>query len=115
MVQVLRTLTGLGSFCCGGEFDASFPWLMIDGLAEPLSLPLTAIQAKALVEHCSLAPFGKGSETVLDLNVRKTWQLEPSNFRVSNLESWQRSLQKLIRERVADELEAPMAGLCTKL
>ncbi|KAI4284767.1 MAG: hypothetical protein L6R38_001167 [Xanthoria sp. 2 TBL-2021] len=36
--------------------------------------------AKQIIEVCHKAPFGKGSETIIDENVRKTWELNPDQF-----------------------------------
>jgi hypothetical protein len=46
-----------------------------------LTFPLTDIPESTLLED---APFGKGTETVLDHAVRKTLQVQPSNIRFKN-------------------------------
>lgn len=46
--------------------------------------PLTREQATALQGVCQQAPFGRGAETVVDLNVRSTLQLEPGRLAISN-------------------------------
>jgi len=49
------------------------------GRRRPIALPLLPVQA----EHSSpreQAPYGRGEETVIDTNVRRTWQLTPPKF-----------------------------------
>ena len=41
------------------------------------------------------APYGKGMETVIDEKVRKTWQLNPSNFSINNAK-WESCIKELV-------------------
>ena len=52
--------------------------LSIDGIRR-IAFPLIEHQAKQIIDVCHQAPFGKGSETVVDESVRKTWELTPIN------------------------------------
>jgi hypothetical protein len=40
-----------------------------------IELPLCREQAATLISHMSQAPFGKGMETIVDVDVRRAWQL----------------------------------------
>ena len=76
---------------CHGEFAVSIPVsppllrpkLTIDGMSEEhgrMSFPLSPNLAQA-IRDCSAsekAPFGKDSDTVLDENIRKAWQIDAS-------------------------------------
>ena len=67
-----------------------------------LSLPLKDPQASDLIKRCQQCPFGKDSKKCLDTNVRDSYQLEPSQFKI-NHPDWDKKLQELV-SRVAIEL-----------
>lgn len=43
-----------------------------------VGLPLSAREAVAIKKECKQAPFGKGERTVVDKNVRDTWEMDAS-------------------------------------
>lgn len=45
-----------------------------------ISFPLHESQACQIIEKARLAPFGRGSETLVDTSVRNTWELNPDQF-----------------------------------
>lgn len=49
-----------------------------------LKFPLKPKAVKSLVEQCQIAPFGKGTKTLVDTKVRKTFELSSDRFRVSD-------------------------------
>lgn len=79
-----------------------YPALSIDGVHEKIGLPLCKSQAKLIVEKSSRSPFGRGEETIVDVNVRRTWQLDPRQVKIENRE-WSTSLDILL-SRVKVEL-----------
>ncbi|KAI9166346.1 hypothetical protein HJFPF1_02446 [Paramyrothecium foliicola] len=100
-----------------GEFAvrkcyASFtsPGLRIGELGD-IPLPLTVRDAGAIQNICRQAPFGKGTETMVDTTVRKTWELNQDQFQLANPQ-WPAFLQ-----RVASELSADLGtpGLVLRL
>lgn len=72
-----------GAFSASGSVPAILPGLEVKGLG-PIALPLVAKQAKELIEHCEQAPYGKGTETVVDSSVRRVWRLTPERFTLAN-------------------------------
>ena len=71
-------------FCCNGPLTKVSPGLEVAGLGR-VALPLDPQTAAALTSGpARLAPFGRGEDTVTDTSVRHTWQLEPSQFRLTN-------------------------------
>lgn len=74
ILNCLKDVKGSGKFVTAGTDPFLFPGLEIDGVGE-LSYPITDVQAKALISMAHKAPFGKGSETVLDNNVRSAWEI----------------------------------------
>ncbi len=47
-------------------------------------LPLTKPHARKLIKLCRQAPYGKGTETVVDTDVRRVWELDPAQFQLTN-------------------------------
>ena len=96
----------------------SFP---LPGIVIPefgvLPLPLTEANAKQLQSSLQQAPHGRGTETVLDLNVRNCWQLEPAKFRIENPAFHQQvtELVKTARDRLGIQLSSVVVGELYKL
>lgn len=72
-----------GSFCTTGSVPLLLPGLEVAGLGT-IALPLTAGQAKELRAVCEQAPYGKGTETLVDTSVRRVWRLTPDRFELTN-------------------------------
>jgi hypothetical protein len=75
--------SGPGYSCSGPLPSRVQPGLDVEGVGR-ISLPLTDEKALELKAACSLAPFGRGTETVVDTAVRNTFQLTPQQFRLTN-------------------------------
>ncbi|KAL8666637.1 MAG: hypothetical protein Q9168_007428 [Polycauliona sp. 1 TL-2023] len=96
----------VGSFAHGEALpDVSNPGLFIRGLG-PINLPLSERQVPQLRKACHRAPFGKGSETLVDTTVRDTWELNPDQFVLQKHFVWQTTLDRIV-ERVAKALGVP--------
>ncbi|KAK4102920.1 hypothetical protein N658DRAFT_522894 [Parathielavia hyrcaniae] len=87
-----------------GSF-ASFAALKVTAVTETLGLfvhgvgdvnvPLQEEQARQLIAQSRQAPFGKGSDTVVDMSVRNTWELDASQFEFRN-PKWSRFFDKCV-------------------
>ena len=89
-------------YAAGGEAAANLP---VISLTEPnaiLKLPLCEVQAKHLIEVASGLQFGRGEQAIVDTSSCCTWQLDPTQFSITNPQ-WEESLQLLLR-RVKTEL-----------
>ncbi|KAK1655963.1 hypothetical protein BDP81DRAFT_13266 [Colletotrichum phormii] len=60
----------------------------------PVSLPPSEPVVRQLIDKAIRAPFGKGSETIVDTSVRNTWELDPSQFELRS-PRWPADLQKI--------------------
>ncbi|KAJ0384139.1 hypothetical protein COL922a_009046 [Colletotrichum nupharicola] len=69
------------------------PGLKIEG-RPAFPLPLTPSDAEVIKAACREAPFGKGEDTVVNTSVRKTWELNHTQFQLINPE-WAGFLQKV--------------------
>ncbi|KAK2754489.1 hypothetical protein FQN54_006890 [Arachnomyces sp. PD_36] len=61
-----------------------------------IRLPVSCDDAKTIIKACHESPFGKGSETVVDNSVRKTWELDKDQFSLEN-PWWKDEVQRLVR------------------
>jgi hypothetical protein len=59
------------------------PQLLVPGVG-PIALPLIEEKARALIQQCHQAPFGKGEQTIVDTSVRETWELNKDKFEIRN-------------------------------
>jgi len=78
------------------------PGLEIEGLGA-VPLPASPDTLKAIRKLASRAPYGRGLETVVDLEVRKVWQIEADQVRLTNPD-WAATTQEVL-ERVAEDLQ----------
>ena len=74
----------LGSFATSGALNTAInPGLTIHDLGH-VGLPLSTRDALEVSRVAHQAPFGKGTETIVDTSVRKTWELNSSQFALRN-------------------------------
>ena len=101
-------------FCVSGCLPAVEPQIEVKGLG-PIELPLKPKTAKALLACCRPAPYGKGTRTLVDKKVRNTFELGPSQFRLSD--EWNAAIAgatQLAAEQLGlpgDQLEARLYKL----
>jgi hypothetical protein len=60
-----------------------------------IGVPLGLQDAQKLINAARQAPFGKGEQTIVDTSFRNTWELNPSQFSLS--EKWQPYVDSLMR------------------
>ena len=106
VLEALKECKKLGVFCSHEEAQElpTTIGLEVNNLG-PISLPLDDFQANRLVEMCQQAPFGKDNQTLVDLKVRDSFQLDPSQVKITHPD-WEQQLEKLV-ERVRRELGCP--------
>ena len=95
LLKCLKSVAKPGDFACGGVVSLPLPGLCIEGVDGILGLPLCELQARAVIEQCCQAPYGRGEQTIVDTSVRKTWQLNPSKVTILNPE-WEERLDDLV-------------------
>jgi hypothetical protein len=66
-----------------------------------VGLPLAVRDAESITRICKQSPFGKGSQTVIDTTVRKTWELDGSQFQCLN-PAWTSYLNSLVKQAIED-------------
>jgi hypothetical protein len=99
--ELLETIHGNGSFETSGINKITSPGLNIKGIGE-ISLPISPIQIREIIEISKKAPFGKGSKTITDTSVRSAWELNEDELSFRN-EDW-KDMMGQIAEKVKTSL-----------
>lgn len=90
-----------GDFYTTGTFDMHPPRLRVEGVGT-IALPLLPVQAQQLIDVAEQAPYGRGSETLVDTEVRRTWQIDAAQLSLEG-QRWQDDLATLL-PRIAEGL-----------
>jgi hypothetical protein len=95
LCDCLEGVTSAGSFSTY-QHSALFPnpGLHVTGLGI-IPLPLSEHDAKAIIGISTRAPFGKKEQTLVDTTVRKTWELNSSEFEFRN-PAWKTYFEQLV-------------------
>lgn len=84
LCESLDAIRGTGSFACFGAIAKWVdPVLSVDG-SGPVTLPLDDASAQRIIAASHRAPFGKGTETIADTTVRRTWEIDLRNVAVNS-------------------------------
>ena len=92
-----KLLAGLGEasqFLSVGHLPAPLPGLEVKGIG-PIGVPVTPADAKRIIGKASQAPYGRGAATIVDTDVRRVWQLQPSQFALRNA-AWREALAGVV-------------------
>jgi predicted 2-oxoglutarate/Fe(II)-dependent dioxygenase YbiX len=92
--KLLSTVRCHGDFYAAGSTELAPPNLSVDGVGL-ISLPFQQGQLAQLIASASLAPFGRGEQTVIDTAVRKTWQIDAARLHFGG-RHWQASLDAIV-------------------
>ena len=119
LAELLQTLVAASeAHACGGQLlpfaraCAAPPCLprIVVGTSEaalPLNLPLTDAHRAMLISSAGRSGVGKSTSTVpvVDLSVRKTWELLPHEFLITNSASWRAGVLDPLLLHIKEELE----------
>jgi hypothetical protein len=95
--QLLTTLAKIdrpGTFCTSGTLSAILLGLEVADIG-PVALPLAKEQAAALKKHARQAPYGKGTKTLVDTDVRRVWEIDANQVELANPE-WPAVLKQAV-------------------
>jgi predicted 2-oxoglutarate/Fe(II)-dependent dioxygenase YbiX len=101
LAQLLNGVRRPGDFYTFGTCEIFAPGLEVRGVG-PIALPLLPIQAEQLVAVAERAPYGRGEQTLVDTNVRRTWQINSDRIQIHG-RAWARTLETIVA-RVAEGL-----------
>jgi len=111
LADLLGSVKTPGDFHAAGVCAMHTPLLQVDGVG-PIALPLLTAQAEQLIAVAERAPYGRGEQTLLDTDVRRTWQIAAERVSIEG-PRWQTALQSIV-ERAASGLGAG-AGVVAEL
>jgi hypothetical protein len=107
----IRQATRSAKFCVVGCLPILDPSIEVEGLGA-ITIPLKRTTAKALVASCQIAPYGKGTQTLVNKKVRNTFELDPRKFCLSD--AWNSAIADALRP-VAEQLGLPAEQLEARL
>jgi len=94
LLEALGKVDRPSAVCTSGDRPLTMPGLEVRELGE-VSLPLGKTQARRLIKQCRQAPYGKGMETLVDTDVRRTWELDPDQFQLTN-PKWEALVEEIV-------------------
>jgi len=92
--EALQTVQRPGDFYATGTSEIFAPALEVAGVG-PIALPLLPVQAEQLAALAERAPYGRGEATLVDTEVRRTWQIGADRIRIGG-HHWTRSLAAIV-------------------
>ena len=97
--HLLEALAGIdrpGDIFAAGDRAPAMPGLEVEGIGT-VGLPLSKAQARALIRRCRQAPYGKGTQTLVDTDVRRVWEMDPAHFELTN-PKWEALIESILEE-----------------
>lgn len=83
LLGTLGLVTRSGAVVVAGDMPLTMPGLEVDKVGT-IALPLDKSVARRLIRECARAPYGKGTQTLVDTKVRRVWELDPDRFHLTN-------------------------------
>ncbi|KAI1025443.1 hypothetical protein LB504_012565 [Fusarium proliferatum] len=102
LLKAIKDVKIVGKFAFDQEIEIPEDFsISVRGVGD-IKLPLKKAQAVKIITQARQAPFGKGSDTIVDTSVRKTWELDPEQFTIGG-DEWSNYLKELC-ELVAQKM-----------
>ncbi|MCX7099010.1 MAG: 2OG-Fe(II) oxygenase [Methylococcales bacterium] len=95
LFDILKTVQRPGDFYATGSLDIFLPQLEVAGVGR-IALPLLPTQAERLLTVAEQAPYGRGQETLVDTDVRRTWQIDARQVSLKG-KHWPDNLHTIVR------------------
>lgn len=99
LAKIIPTIRCHGDFYASGRSEIIMPNLEVDGVGR-IALPLLPMQAEQLVAVAERAPYGRGEETLVDTEVRRTWQIDAAGIHLAG-QSWPKTLDAMVAKVAA--------------
>ncbi len=94
LAEALSTVKRPGDFYASGMTELLTPRLTVDGVG-PIALPVLPIQVQQLIAVAEQAPYGRGPDTLVDTQVRRTWQIEEARVHLEGV-GWTQTLTNIV-------------------
>ncbi len=111
LTEAIADATKSAKFCTAGRFPESDPGLHVEGIGSVL-FPMNRKTEMAMLKVGKVAPYGKGTQTLVNQKVRKTLEVNPRQFSLGA--KWETAVSSLMNT-VATELGLPADRLDAKL
>ena len=98
LFNALQNVQRPGNFYATGRLEVFPPHLEVEGVGR-IALPLLPLQAEQLVAVAEHAPYGRGQETIVDTQVRRTWQIDANRVTLGG-KHWQKDLDAIVNRAV---------------
>ncbi len=95
LLKRLAAVNRPSSYCTSGTCPLVLPGLEVEGLGV-IGLPVSPVEAARIITACNQAPYGKGTQTIVDTSVRKVWELDAQKFTLSNPQ-WSVMIEGVLR------------------
>jgi predicted 2-oxoglutarate/Fe(II)-dependent dioxygenase YbiX len=114
LARALSKAQSPGDFYATGRLDMHPFRLEVDGVGQ-IALPLLPVQAEQLIAVAEQAPYGRGGETLVDTDVRRTWQADAARVHIGG-KRWEEDLGQIVQQTtnglgVAGRVEAELYKL----
>jgi hypothetical protein len=96
LLSVLEGIKGSGSFVTTDSDPFLFPGLEVRGIGE-IGFPVNPLEIREMIKIAHKAPFGKGSETVLDSTIRSAWEIDAREITFNNSD-WYKFIADIIEQ-----------------
>lgn len=94
LIKAISNVKGNGSFYSYGKSDFIIPRMKVDSELE-VTFPLQRETAERLMDYSIQAPYGKGSDTLVDTKIRQTWEIDGSKITFGN-PKWKNLLEAIV-------------------
>ena len=106
-----------GGFATGGLLThaelPNCPLIHVNGYGL-LPFPLIKTTVDSIKPLCKQSPYGMGEETLVDITVRNSYQLDPSQFEIKN-NLFSTQLDRIIQKKIKSDLGLEGANICGKI
>ena len=112
LAEILQAIDRTGNYCCSGRIDAPPPRMHVSSVGQ-VAFPVLSAQIRQLIHAAERAPYGRGTETIVDTSVRNCWQISAADVELGGTR-WFLTLDS-IEESVADGLGIPATRIGLEL
>ena len=110
--ELLNCINRPGDFYISGRVAKPMPRLEVEELGV-LSFPVPKSQIEELIKSADQAPYGKGTQTIVDVSVRNCWEINANRISLGG-RSWDETIHHL-NSLAADGLGCPPGRLNAEL
>ncbi len=110
--ELIKSINRPGEFCTYGRVGKPMPRLEVEDIGI-LSFPVPKTQVEDLIKFADQAPYGKGSQTLVDVSVRNCWEINADGFSLGG-RNWENTIDHF-SELAAKGLGCPRESIHAEL